>query len=148
MKTSITWSLGAFGAMLLLYFGILGAISGGSFAISEFAKFWYYVVPLAAGFGVQVGLYARLREVVTAGGASKGVVAASGSVSGAAMVSCCAHYLANIVPVLGASGLVTFAARYQVEFFWIGLLFNAAGIAFVANRLVKAAEHHAHCAPA
>ena len=42
------------------------------------------------------------------------------------MVSCCAHYLANVAPVLGAAGLVAFAAQFQVELFWVGLAFNAA----------------------
>jgi YHS domain-containing protein len=57
------------------------------------------------------------------------------------MISCCAHYLTNVAPVLGATGLVAFAAQFQVELFWLGLLFNAAGIAYVGSRLFKASEH-------
>jgi Cu+-exporting ATPase len=76
------------------------------------------------------------------------MLAASGTTSTAAMVSCCAHYLMNVAPVLGATGLVTFAAQYQVEFFWVGIAFNAAGIAFIGNRLWKATKDHAQCAHA
>ena len=72
-------------------------------------------------------------------------MAASGATSTTAMISCCAHYLANVAPVLGATGLVTFAAQYQVEFFWVGLAFNVAGIAFIGTKLWKATKDHAQC---
>ncbi|MGB5081272.1 MAG: hypothetical protein WBO23_11075, partial [Burkholderiales bacterium] len=103
-------------------------------------------VPLAAGFGVQVALYMKLREVVRRGMGTGSMVAASGTTSTAAMISCCAHYLVNVAPVLGATGLVTFAAQYQVEFFWVGLAFNAAGIAYVGSKLAGAIKDHAQCA--
>jgi Cu+-exporting ATPase len=61
------------------------------------------------------------------------------------MVSCCAHYLMNVAPVLGATGLVAFVAQFQVELFWVGLAFNLAGIAYVANKLVEASRQHAQC---
>jgi Cu+-exporting ATPase len=47
--------------------------------------------------------------------------------------------------VLGATGLVAFVAQFQVELFWIGLLFNFAGIAYVGNKLLKATRQHAQC---
>ena len=75
-------------------------------------------------------------------------MAASGTTSTAAMISCCAHYLVNVAPVLGAAGLVTIATQYQVEFFWVGLAFNAAGIAYIGNKLWNATKEHAQCAHA
>jgi Cu+-exporting ATPase len=136
----------AFGALLAVYFGALTAISGWKFTAEQFADYWYYILPLAAGFGLQLALYMRLREVLHGAGAGRGMLAASGTTSTAAMVSCCAHYLMNVAPVLGATGLVTFAAQYQVEFFWVGIAFNAAGIAFIGSRLWKATKEHAQCA--
>ncbi|HEY0825046.1 MAG TPA: hypothetical protein VGD76_14755 [Ramlibacter sp.] len=130
--------------LLAFYFGTLAALSGWEFTVSEFRRYWYFIVPLAAGFAVQVALYLKLRRLAGKDGESGGVVAASGTTSTAAMVSCCAHYLVNVAPVLGATGLVAFAAQFQVEFFWVGLAFSAAGIAFVAWRLRQAAAHHAH----
>ena len=135
----------AFGMMLAVYFGALTLVSGWSFTVNQFSEFWYYIVPLAAGFGVQVALYLRLRDVVLQTKEATGVVAASGTTSTAAMISCCAHYLANVAPVLGATGLVAFVAQFQVELFWIGLLFNFAGIAYVGNKLLKATRQHAQC---
>lgn len=136
---------GAFGVLLALYFGVLALVSGWSFTVSQFAEFWYYIVPLAAGFGVQVALFLKLREVVSRAKEAGTVIAVSGTTSTAAMISCCAHYLANVAPVLGATGLVAFAAQFQVELFWVGLAFNAAGIGYVGTKLYKASKAHAHC---
>ncbi len=135
----------AFAVLLAVYFGALTLISGWRFTLEQFNEFWIYIVPLAAGFGVQVALYLRLRDVVARTKDATGVVAASGSTSAAAMVSCCAHYLMNVAPVLGATGLVAFVAQFQVELFWVGLAFNLAAIAYVAAKLVKATRQHAQC---
>lgn len=136
----------AFAALLVVYVVTLTFVSGWTFTAGQIAEFWMYVVPLAAGFGLQVALFVRLREVVSQAKQAGAVIAASGTTSTAAMVSCCAHYLANAAPVLGATGLVAFAAQFQEELFWVGLAFNAAGIAFVATQLVRATRAHAQCA--
>lgn len=136
---------GAFGVLLALYFGVLTLVSGWSFTVDQFSEFWYFIVPLAAGFGVQVALFLKLREVVSRAKEAGTVIAVSGTTSTAAMISCCAHYLANVAPVLGATGLVAFAAQFQVELFWVGLAFNAAGIGYVGTKLYKASKAHAHC---
>ncbi|TAN51973.1 MAG: hypothetical protein EPN19_11655, partial [Betaproteobacteria bacterium] len=104
----------AFGVLLALYFGALTAVSGWSFTVNQFSEFWFYIVPLAVGFGIQVALFVRLRQVVSRAKESGTVIAASGTTSTLAMVSCCAHYLTNVAPVLGATGLVAFAAQFQV----------------------------------
>lgn len=135
----------AFLLLLAVYFGALTLVSGWSFTVSQFTQFWYYILLLAAGFGLQVALFIRLRDLVQLSKHSKTVIAASGTTSTAAMISCCAHYLANVAPVLGATGMVAFAAQFQVELFWIGLLFNAAGIAYVGNKVFKATKEHEKC---
>lgn len=133
-------------ALMALYFGALTALSGWEFTVSEFARYWYFIVPLAIGFGIQVALFSRLRVLASTTHHSGTVVAASGTTSTAAMISCCAHYLVNVAPVLGATGLVAFAAQFQVEFFWVGLAFSAAGITFVLSRVLKGEREHAKCA--
>lgn len=135
----------AFGLLLAAYFGLLTLISGWQFTVSQFSDFWYYIVPLGAGFGLQVALYTRLRQLLRQSKDTRNVIAASGTTSTAAMVSCCAHYLVNVAPVLGATGLVAFAAQYQVQLFWVGMAFNAAGIAYIGNKLWKATKEHAQC---
>lgn len=135
----------AFAALLAVYVVALTLVSGWTFTAQQIAEFWYYVVPLAAGLGLQVALYVRLRQVVSRAKQAGAVVAASGTTSTAAMVSCCAHYLATAAPVLGASGLVAFAAQFQEELFWLGLAFNGAGIAYVGTKLARATKAHAPC---
>lgn len=133
-------------ALLALYFGALTALSGWEFTANEFDRYWHFIVSLALGFGVQVALFSRLRVLARSTHPSGTMLAASGTTSTAAMVSCCAHYLVNAAPVLGATGLVALAAQFQVEFFWVGLAFSAAGIAFVLDRVLKAEREHAKCA--
>jgi len=135
---------GAVAALLLLgvYVSVVTGPSGWEPAVSPLAEFWPFIVALAAGFGVQIGLYLRLRRL-TRHGAGRTVVAASGGTSAAAMVSCCTHYLANVVPVLGATGVVALVAQYQTEFFWLGLVFNAAGTVYVGGKLPQASHHMA-----
>lgn len=140
------WGTLAFLALLGVYFLVLTLVSGWQFTVSQFNEFWYFVVALAAGFGIQVGLFARLKQVISHAAKSKAMMVTSGTTSTAAMISCCAHYLVNVAPALGATGLVTFAAQYQVQFFWVGLLFNAAGIAFIGTRLFKVMKEHAQWA--
>ncbi len=136
----------AFAALLGVYFGILTLVSGWTFTVREFSNFWFYILPLAAGFGLQVALYTGLKQVISASTDAKTVMAASGTTSTAAMISCCAHYLTNLAPIVGAAGLVSLAAQYQVEFFWVGLLFNAAGIGYIGTKLFNAIKEHAKCA--
>lgn len=125
--------------MLGFYFGILSLVSGWQFTIDQFVEWWPYIVALAAGFGIQVGLFTYLRRAVH-GAASGKVMAATGTTSGAAMVSCCTHYLVNVLPVLGATGLVSFVGQYQVELFWFGIASNLAGIAYIGRRVASYAH--------
>jgi P-type Cu+ transporter len=127
-------------ALLGIYSGVLSFISGWDFAVSQFATFWYFVLPLAIGFGLQVGLFVYLRQLAIHDYGGK-VVAASGATSTGAMISCCAHYLANILPVIGAAGIVTAIAEYQVELFWLGLAFNGAGVGYITSKVVAARTH-------
>ena len=142
---SFQFGTGALVLLLAVYFGVVGLISGMDFALGEFAKYWYFFVPLALGFGIQVGLYTYLKNLVGQHGASGKVVAVSGTTSTAAMVSCCAHYLVNILPILGVTGFLTVVAEYQIGLFWLGLAFNAAGILYVAAMVIKATKEHKIC---
>ncbi len=142
MKTPDIASLG-FGALAFLglmgaYFGILTLVSGWKFTLDQFSDFWYFVVPLGVGFGIQVGLFTYLKQVLRGHHGGGGVVAATGTTSTAAMISCCAHYLTNVAPLLGATGAVVLIAQYQTELFWVGLAFNAAGIVYIGRKVILA----------
>lgn len=124
-------------AMLTLYFFVLGLLSGLPYAWGEFVGFWYFIVALAVGFGVQVGLFFYLKDYIHSGRSSGKVLAVSATTSTSAMLSCCAHYAVNIVPLLGVTGLVTLVSQYQIHFFWVGLLFNTLGIAYISWKIIS-----------
>ena len=123
--------------LLVFYFAVVSLVSGLSFFLSQFYNSWYYVIALALGFGVQIGLYVYLRNAVRERNLSRKVMAVTGSTSAMAMISCCVHYLTNILPILGVTGFVTFLAQYQTQFFWLGLVFNAGGIAYIVGKIIK-----------
>ncbi|MAZ67739.1 hypothetical protein CL652_03145 [bacterium] len=139
---SLLW--GTLGASLLfgIYVLVLTLVSGQEYMLDQLATFWFFIVSLALGFGTQVGLYIYLRKRVHNKQAGGSVVAVSGTTSTAAMISCCAHYLINILPVLGTAGLVTLIAQYQISLFWVGLVANALGILYIASKIVAFNKHH------
>ena len=143
--TSVSIAKGIIAAAVLLavYFAVLTLVSGASFAASQFSQFWYYIMSLAVGFGIQIGLYAYLKTAVHAKDPSGKLLAVTGTTSTAAMVSCCAHYLVNILPVLGVSALASFVGAYQVQLFWVGIAFNLGGVAYMISRIMKFKQHMA-----
>lgn len=149
---SLLYGTLASAGLLGVYFAVLTLVSGWSFAGEQFSDFWYFIVSLALGFGIQIGLFVYLRGLVhgsstsqTASGQGSGppageaskVLGVTGTTSTTAMISCCTHYLANLLPVLGIAGAVTFVTQYQVELFWLGLFFNLAGIFYMLSRIKK-----------
>ena len=129
---------GALGSALILtvYFATLTLVSGWQFTIEQFVEWRPFVLALAVGFGVQIALFVYLRRAFHTAASGK-VVTATGATSTAAMVSCCTHYLVNLLPVLGATGLVSFVALYQADLFWLGIASNLAGIAYLGSRVIS-----------
>ena len=132
--TSAIWGVIASLLMLILYFIIVSLVSGFSFAQNQFASFWYFLLALILGFGIQIGMYMYLRSLVHHMGSGK-IIATTGTTSTDSMISCCAHYLANILPVLGISALATLVAHYQFELFWLGILANLCGIVYMSVKI-------------
>lgn len=126
--------------LLVVYFSIVTLVSGWSFAQDQFRQFWYFVVTLAIGFGIQIGFYSYLKSSIK-GTVSPRVVATTGTTSTVAMISCCAHYLVNLLPILGAVGIITVISQYQIQLFWVGLAFNFAGIVYMASKVYRFSKH-------
>lgn len=133
MKSLIFGLLASF-ILGVLYLSILSFVSGWDFALIQLRTYWYFILALALGFGIQVGLYTHLKDKISAS-AGAGVIAVSGTTSGVAMVSCCSHYLINILPILGVTGLVTLISQYQIQIFWVGILANLFGIFYIGRKV-------------
>jgi len=136
IKKSIVPGLAAMALLLSLYFALLSLVSGWDFAKIQFGDNWYWIISLSVGFGIQIGIFTHLKAMHKAAASGK-VVAASGTTSAVAMISCCAHYLVNVLPIIGISGLAAIISQYQIELFWLGLISNILGIAYLGNKLAK-----------
>ena len=136
---SILYGILASAILLGVYFVVLTLVSGWNFAQGQFSSFWFFIISLAVGFGIQVGLYVYLKNLIADG--SGKMLGVTGTTSTAAMISCCMHYLANLLPILGIAGAVTFVTQYQVQLFWVGLLFNIGGIAYMAGKIITFKKH-------
>ncbi len=125
----------ASGALLGLYLGLITLAQGWDHAIEQFQIDLWFVLALAVGFGIQVGLFTYLR-VLHARMAAGGVgMAASTGTSTAAMLACCAHHLSDVLPILGVSGAAVFLVAYKTPLLWLGLIMNLAGIAYLVWQL-------------
>src|SRR3972149_3617469 len=82
---SIIKGIGAGIAMLAVFFLVVTFISGWAFTLSQFFAYWYFIVGLAVGFGIQIGLYSYLKQAVSHDGTPKAVIAISGTTSTAAI---------------------------------------------------------------
>ena len=69
--TAFAAGAAAFVVLLALYFLLVGLVSGREYAIEQFSTYWYFLVSLAAGFGIQMGLYAYLKRLVAHPGATR-----------------------------------------------------------------------------
>lgn len=123
--------------LLAIYITTVSLVSGWDFMLDQFEQFWYFVITLAIGFGIQVGLYSNLKNAIRQQNTSGRVLAVSGTTSTVAMISCCAHYLVNLLPILGTVGIITVISQYQIQLFWVGLAFNIVGILYMLNRVIK-----------
>lgn len=128
-------------SLLAFYFGVTAAVSGVEFSLAQFGKYWYWIAALAAGFGIQLGLFVHLRALGKR--MRSAVLAGSGSGSAVAMVACCAHRIADILPILGATAFAAALGRYQVYLFAAGIAANAAGIAYSLRHLALMRGHGA-----
>ena len=138
MKRHILIGIGAAVLLLLVYVGIITLAGGIEHALDQIADLWYWVVALAAGFGIQAGLFSFIRKGLHERRATTTAsVATSGGVSASSMAACCAHHLADVLPILGLSGLAAFLVSYQVLFIVIGVLSNVVGITIMLESIQR-----------
>ncbi len=129
--------LGATGLMAF-YFLVL-RLGGGSwdYAFTQFKNIWLWILVLDLGFGIQVGLASYLyRQSRILGSAGK-ITTANMGVSATSMVMCCAHHLADILPIIGISGALVILAEYQVWFIVIGIISNIFGIHYLVKQVTR-----------
>jgi hypothetical protein len=125
------------GFMLFAVYMAIVAGASGSFGhfLDQARTDWYFIAPLMAGFGIQVGLLAELRRRKKLQALAAGVGVGGAGASTVGMIACCAHHIADLAPFLGASAAATFLTTYKLWFVLAGLGVNAVGIVLMARRL-------------
>lgn len=130
---SILYGMLAGAGLLVFYVAVISIFQGVSFAFMNLRSLWFLIFPLAAGFGTQIGLYASIRHTAQ----MTGTVIGTGGVSGGSMLACCSHFLLNMIPLVGASGLALFLVKYQTLFLGVGIVSNVFGIGLMLNHRKK-----------
>ena len=119
--------------VLIFYLGIVSIFQDIEFAFFSLRSLWYFIIPLSAGFGIQVGLYSSIKHSAS----TNATIMGTGTLSAGSMVACCSHFLLNIIPIIGFSGLAIFLTRYQSEILFLGIISNILGIAVMVNHKRK-----------
>ena len=130
-------------AIVGVYLGMNTLTSDWYFARVQFGEYRWWIITLAVGLGIQVTLFtlfrAHLRGQKMRG--AKSSMAASGGVSATAMMACCSHYLATVIPALGVPFLsataVASLAEYQTYFFLAGVISCLVGIGLMLRMMAK-----------
>ena len=138
LRRHIIIGVGASVLLLLIYAGVVTLAQGAQHMLEQTARLWYWLAALAAGFGIQAGLFSFIRQSLRERRASATAsLAASGGVSAGSMVACCAHHLADVLPLIGVAGLTAFLVEYQTFFIILGVLSNIVGITVMLETIQR-----------
>ena len=126
---------------LFIYFVIVSWLESYQHALDFFWQGRFIVLPIAIGFGIQVSIYTILKKQlfipVTNIGPSKPLMDAGGTTSTIAMVACCAHHVADVLPIIGLTAAASFLAKYSLAFMMFGLSTTVVGIVVMLFILFK-----------
>lgn len=147
---SVLWgAVGSIG-MTAFYVVVIVWANGWSHLGDQMRQDWYFLVPIIVGFGIQVALMVELRARHRMGRSEATAGATGAGSSAVGMLACCAHHLAEIAPLVGATAAATFLANYRIAFMVVGITLNAIGITVSVRQLRRVPTHsgeHA-CMPA
>ncbi|HEU5101180.1 MAG TPA: hypothetical protein VFU22_19285 [Roseiflexaceae bacterium] len=121
--------------LLGFYLGMITVAQGWDHAIQQLVDDRWFVGTIALGFGMQVGLYTHLRGLHSRTGV--GGVAASTGTSAAAMLACCAHHLADVLPIVGVAGAAVFLNTYKTPLLWMSIAMNVTGVAYLLWKILQ-----------
>lgn len=123
-------------ALIALYLLLVTWAQGPADALELLWDDRLFVGLVSAGFGTQIGLFSYMRllqrDMARASVALTGAGTATSSVS---MLACCAHHVADVLPLVGLSGLAVFLVEFRTPVMAVGLVTNALGIAVMVRQL-------------
>lgn len=124
--------------LLGLYVGAIAVAQGPAHAIEQLMLDAPYVLAVTLGFAVQVSLFSELRRVNGRHRAGAAATAAGTGASTAAMLACCAHHVADLLPLVGLSAAAVLLGEFKTPLLVLGLATNAVAIVLIARELRRA----------
>ena len=140
LSSVLPFGIGTAGSLVLtgLYLGIITLAQGWAQTLTVVNQDKFLVTPIVLGFGTQLGLYTHLRLLIRRAVKGSGAMTgASGGTSTAAMVACCAHRIADVLPIVGMTAAANFLAAYKTPFLAVGLTVTVIGIGIMLRMIVK-----------
>lgn len=137
-RVALSIAAGTLGALALvgLYLGLVTWAQGPAHALELLWGDRGFVGLISAGFGTQVGLFTYLRLLQRAMRRESVALAGAGTATSSfSMVACCAHHLADALPIVGLSGLAVFLVEFRTPLMLLGVATNLAGIAVMLRQL-------------
>ena len=137
-RAALSVALGALGAAALigLYLGLVTWAQGPEHALELLWGDRVFVGLISVGFGTQVGLFTYLRQLQRAMARESVALAGAGTAtSSVSMIACCAHHLADVLPIVGLSGLALFLVEFRTPLMLLGIATNLVGIAIMLRQL-------------
>jgi hypothetical protein len=134
--TSAAIGTGAGVAMIALYVAVVtGASRSLDHVLDQIGTDRYLLLPIVTGFAIQVTLLVEVRRRQRLQRRMMAAGAAGAGASGLGMMACCAHHLADLLPLVGATATATFLYHYRLPFMLVGIGLNALAIALALRRL-------------
>lgn len=133
-RRGVTSGVAAAALLASFYIAVLAGSAGWDHLGDTLDRDWWLVLPLTVGFGVQVAFLVEVRRRRAAHDVAA-VAGAGAGTSAVGMVACCAHHIADLVPLVGLSGAATFLTAQQRTLMWIAVAMTAAGLWLSARQL-------------
>jgi len=129
----LLWGLVAASLLIGFYLAVITLAQDWAHARDQLEADRWFVGAISTGFGLQVGLFVYLRSLHAR--SNPGTMAASTGTSTAAMLACCAHHLADALPLIGLSGAAVFLNDFKGPILWAGIVMNGLGIAYLIRKI-------------
>ncbi|KKS47012.1 hypothetical protein A2781_04485 [Candidatus Gottesmanbacteria bacterium RIFCSPHIGHO2_01_FULL_42_27] len=132
LSSPLTMGIIASSFLLLLYLTLMTVLSG-TFEAAwwQFSALWPYMISLSLGFGLQTGLYTKLKNKIKHVQGGRKMMLGNTSTSTLGMIACCAHHLTDVLPILGLSFLTALLIQYQKVILLVAIASNLSGILYL-----------------
>ncbi len=133
--------------LVFFYLAVVALAQDPAHAFQQLREDLWFIAPITVGFGTQVGLYVYLRRLHQVSRGHVAVTAGSTGVSGTAMLACCAHHLADVLPVVGLSGAAILLNDIKTPLALVGLAMNVAGVVYMSRHVRRTRQALASAPP-